>query len=366
MRRNLFEEIFGKARKKIEPKQEHEKRVILETIVSLLPREKNAMSVSFLSMLLRAAIYLETTVACRLDLEKRMGLQLGQAVLDDLLIPSFSFTGDTLFDVDTVQRIMMNYLDYELEAARLGYNADEEYVSPPPSDMERVGKLMESYLAEIASDRNLSVSRFIALAELIPEQARVTEDGMYRAIDIYLKAHPALTDMERKKVCSLMDCQKLSREACAHAAQNDRLPVQIVVQVLYYEQQRLRDVMGGGNLMGGESPSLPQKLNLYSADYHSAPDEVVSLRRENEDLKIELVKMRMRLKQLEKSAEIIPSGSTPPSADKPPLPRSKPSFINSVSKKLGRLYPFVRADGVKPSDGKGRIKPSRNRRHSIS
>lgn len=185
----MLQEVFGKGRKKIEPKQEHEKRVILETIVSLLPREKNAMSVSFLSMLLRAAIYLETTVACRLDLEKRMGLQLGQAVLDDLLIPSFSFTGDLLFDVDTVQRIMMNYLECETNGNPFSYKADEEYVSPPPSDLERVGKLMESYLAEIASDRNLNVSKFISLAELLPEQSRVKEDGMYRAIDIYLKVH---------------------------------------------------------------------------------------------------------------------------------------------------------------------------------
>lgn len=182
-----MQEIFGKGRKKIEPRQEHEKRVVLETIVSLLPREKNAMSVSFLSMLLRAALYLETTVACRLDLEKRMGMQLGQAVLDDLLIPSYSFTGDTLFDVDSVQRILMNFLDFEMNGNRFAFNGDDDYVSPPPSELERVGKLMENYLAEIASDRNLSVSKFIGLTELIPEQSRVTEDGMYRAIDIYLK-----------------------------------------------------------------------------------------------------------------------------------------------------------------------------------
>jgi len=144
------------------------------------------MSVSFLSMLLRAAIYLETTVACRLDLEKRMALQLGQAVLDDLLIPSYSFTGDTLFDVDTVQRIMMNFLQSEKED-RSPYNADDECFSPPQSDVYRVGKLMENYLAEIATDRNLAVSKFITVAELIPEQSRPTEDGMYRAIDIYLK-----------------------------------------------------------------------------------------------------------------------------------------------------------------------------------
>lgn len=186
----MFEQdIFGKGGKKIEPEHEHEKRVVLETIVSLLPREKNAMSVSFLSMQLRAAIYLETTVACRLDLEKRMGSQLSQAVLDDLLIPLYSFSGDTLFDVDTVQRIMTNYLEHEMDGSRLGYSAGDGHVSPSLSDKEHVGRLMENYLAEIASDRNLSVSKFIGLAELVPEQSRATEDGMYRAIDIYLKVN---------------------------------------------------------------------------------------------------------------------------------------------------------------------------------
>ncbi|GMP31315.1 hypothetical protein CsSME_00005582 [Camellia sinensis var. sinensis] len=351
-------EMFGTGRKKIEPRQEHEKRVVLETIVSLLPREKNSMSVSFLSMLLRAAIYLETTIACRLDLEKRMGRQLGQAVLDDLLIPLFTFTEDTLFDVDTVQRIMMNFFEYEMEGNRLGYVADEDFVSlsPPLSDMERVGKLMENYIAEIASDRNLTVLRFISLAELIPEQSRLTEDGTYRAIDIYLKAHPALSDMERKKVCSLMDCQKLSREACAHAAQNDRLPVQTVVQVLFYEQQRLREAMDSGSLTSGlESPALPPKLNLYTTD-HIRP-----LKRENQELKFELVKMKMKLKEMEKPTD-SPSPSDLSASDKPSMPRK--SFIGTVSRKLGRLYPFLRGDGfITP---KGQSKPSRDRRHSIS
>ncbi|KAL7224182.1 hypothetical protein ACSBR1_025609 [Camellia fascicularis] len=360
-----WQEMFGTGRKKIEPRQEHEKRVVLETIVSLLPREKNAMSVSFLSMLLRAAIYLETTIACRLDLEKRMGRQLGQAVLDDLLIPLFTFTGDTLFDVETVQRIMMNFLEYEMEGNRLGYVADEDFVSlsPPLSDMERVGKLMENYIAEIASDQNLTVSRFISLAELIPEQSRVTEDGIYRAIDIYLKAHPALSDMERKKVCSLMDCQKLSLEACAHAAQNDRLPVQTVVQVLFYEQQRLREAMDSGSLTSGlESPALPPKLNLYTTDHiRPVPNDLSSLKRENQELKFELVKMKMKLKEMAKPTD-SPSLSDLSASDKPSAPRK--SFIGTVSRKLGRLYPFLRGDGF--STPKGQTKPSRDRRHSIS
>lgn len=186
-----MQDLFNKGIKKIIPREEHEKRVVLETIVSLLPREKNAMSVSFLSMLLRSAIYLETTVSCRLDLEKRLASQLGQAVLDDLLIPSFSFPGSTIFNVDTIQRILINYLEFETNGSHLSYNTDEDSISLP-GELERVGKLMESYLSEIASDVNLNVSKFIGLAELIPEQARVTEDGIYRAIDIYLKVSSVL------------------------------------------------------------------------------------------------------------------------------------------------------------------------------
>ncbi|CAN1815172.1 BTB/POZ domain-containing protein SR1IP1 [Linum perenne] len=235
-------EAFSKGRKKIEPQREHEKRVVLETIVSLLPKEKNALSVSFLSMLLRAAIYLEST------------------------------------------------------------------------------------------------------------------------------AHPALSDLERKKVCSVMDCQKLSREACAHAAQNDRLPVQTVVQVLYYEQQRLRDSMNV------DHPTTPTNKAPYSVDVHPVPDELSILKRENQDLKFELLKMKMKLRELEKFSSASSStarstgdspmgisNSSPSAADKPPLPPKKPSFINSVSKKLGKLSPFV---GVLPS--KPRKKPPKDRRHSIS
>lgn len=169
-----MQEICGKGSKKMEAEQEHEKRLILETIVSLLPKERNAMSVSFLSMLLRAAIYLETTVACRLDLEKRMGLQLRQAVLDDLLIPSYG--DNTMFDVDTVQRILMNYLEFEVEGNSVDFASD-------------IGELMETYLAEIASDRNINLAKFIGFAECIPQQSRITEDGIYRAIDIYLKVY---------------------------------------------------------------------------------------------------------------------------------------------------------------------------------
>lgn len=66
-------------------------------------------------MLLRAAIYLQTTMAGRLDLEKRMDCSLDRLYWMYLLIPSYSFRGDTLFDVEIMQLIVMNFLAYDME-----------------------------------------------------------------------------------------------------------------------------------------------------------------------------------------------------------------------------------------------------------
>lgn len=53
----------------------------------------------------------------------------------------------------------------------------------------------------------------------------------FRLGNLYLQEHPLLSKSERKKICRLMDCKKLSMDACMHAAQNDRLPLRVVVQV---------------------------------------------------------------------------------------------------------------------------------------
>ncbi|KAJ4887575.1 BTB/POZ domain-containing protein [Raphanus sativus] len=182
-------------------------------------------------------------------------------------------------------------------------------------------------------------------------------------------AHPNMSDVERKKVCSLMDCQKLSREACAHAAQNDRLPVQTIVQVLYYEQQRLRGEVTNDTDPPAAPPPQPATAVLPPPKLSSYNDELSKVKRENQDLKLELLKMKMKLKEFEKdntekrssSTTTMSSNHSSPrstaSMDKPPLPRK--SFMNSVSKKLGKLNPF----GIPP---RGRTKPPKDRRHSIS
>ena len=53
-----------------------------------------------------------------------------------------------------------------------------------------------------------------------------------------------MTEHERKRLCRAVDCGKLSREVRLHAAQNERLPLRVVVQVLLSEQARMAGVLG--------------------------------------------------------------------------------------------------------------------------
>jgi hypothetical protein len=52
-----------------------------------------------------------------------------------------------------------------------------------------VGKLVDGYLGEIAHDPNLGLSSFVDLSQSVPDFARPNHDGLYRAIDIYLKVN---------------------------------------------------------------------------------------------------------------------------------------------------------------------------------
>jgi hypothetical protein len=55
--------------------------------------------------------------------------------------------------------------------------------------MRKVGRLLDKYLGEISPDHGLKVSKFLAVAESLPDSARDCYDGVYRALDIYLEVN---------------------------------------------------------------------------------------------------------------------------------------------------------------------------------
>ncbi len=520
--------------------------MIVETIVNLLPPEKNATLCSFLVGLLRTTIILDTTLECRLELERRVGMQLEQATLDDLLIPSFSNTGDhTLFDVDIVHRIIENYLqqeekeDHELQVIISSWSSRTlqiakvwvlQLLDAHDSDESRSSSDLSSPLILSGDVHNIvsSSSRLwfpLDLGAMLftgcPNHVRViwwqgrrrrgssgstttaanckfyqscqacgyvscrdcagrqsqafqvprtcgavaglrkdcwrwivqsywylpqgrqlllssaclpaclpawciwsppTTYVFFKSFSIKIEfvwsrsssllqfctvsswcllnsnwsspffvsaqAHPVLTEAERKKLCKLMDCQKLSQEACTHAAQNERLPIHVVVQILYFEQLRLRsafkaatagpgaaaaatfqDFQTGGSLsmMSSDldnhhqhhhhhrsatrsaaavqcqnfhsSQRIPHFGALSGATAPGAKDNYASVRRENQELKLEIARMRMRITDLEKDHVYMKQDMEKGNRNK---------FLSSVSRRFSKLNPFVNRGGRDP------------------
>lgn len=316
---------------------------LLETIVALFPSEKVIFPINFLCCLLRSAIFLEASNNCKKELEKRISSIFEHVTIDDLLVLSFTYDGERLFDLESVRRIISGFVEKEKSVAIFNGGDFRDVCS---TATQRVAKTVDGYLGEIATCNELSISKFNGIANLVPKGARKVDDDLYRAVDIYLKAHPNLDEIEREKACSVMDPLKLSYEARVHASQNKRLPVQIVLHALYYDQLKLR---GGVDDRSNRMEDAISTRSQLQAD--------VSLIKENEALRTELMKMKLSISDLQKNQGTSASKGAP----------RKPTFFSSVSKKLGKLNPFRHGskDTSNVDDGLDLTKP-RKRRFSIS
>ncbi|WZY89496.1 hypothetical protein YC2023_046231 [Brassica napus] len=198
---------------------------LTESIIELLPEKKGSVSSSFLSKLLRASVFLGCEETVKERLKKRISEQLEETAVSDIL----------MFDIDMVQSLVNEFMDRD----------------PKSHPKASVAKLVDGYLAEKSRDPNLLLQNFLSLVETVSSFPRQSHDGLYRAIDMFLKEHPGIDKSEKKRVCGLMDCRKLSAEACEHAVQNERLPMRVIVQVLFFEQIRVN-----GSSTGYSTPEL--------------------------------------------------------------------------------------------------------------
>ncbi|RWW13201.1 hypothetical protein BHE74_00017690 [Ensete ventricosum] len=166
-------------------------RTLVETIVSLLPSNKcSGCSCRFLLKLLKVVILVGAGDTLKEELINRISMQFHKASVKDLLIPAKS-GGDTIYDVHLVQILVGKFMVHvgsshdiifvdKREGRFVEINAENKTLLP-------LGKLIDGYLAEIASDPKLSISSFVDLTKSIPDAARPGHDGLYMAIDIYLK-----------------------------------------------------------------------------------------------------------------------------------------------------------------------------------
>ena len=189
---------------------------------------------------------------------------------------------------------------------------------------------------------------------------------------IYFQAHPNLTKAERKKLCGLMDVKKLTMDASMHAAQNDRLPLRVVVQVLFFEQVRAAS--------GAQAPnSIP--LDASQAMAHTdkewekpaivvrGPESCKSLRRQMNQMKIKEEEFRRNGKLSKRGSknsrsgvQLLPSRSRR-MFDKLWAVGSKKHGENRSSETSGSSQSPT---SVAPGETKSSGSSSRQRRHSIS
>ncbi|XP_073140613.1 BTB/POZ domain-containing protein At3g44820-like isoform X1 [Henckelia pumila] len=270
---------------------------LLERVVKLLPEKKGKAFCRFLLGLLRVALILGANNACLDSLERRIGIQLELATLDGLLIPSYS-DSDNLYDTDCVERMICIFVLSEAKFTSISPSSLDQETSPVTVRWKKVAKLVDSYIAEVASDVNLKPKKVRSLAEALPETSRSLHDGLYRALDIYFKTHPWLSEKEREQLCSIIDYQKLSIDACAHASHNERLPLRVTFQVLYFEQIQLKMALARYRHVL-DAQNAPAASLVETSGQIFQRDGWVTLVRENHVLKTDMERMRPRVEELE-------------------------------------------------------------------
>ncbi len=139
---------------------------------------------------------LDLKLECRMQLETWIALQLEQANLNDLLLPSKAERDSSYVltsEVEAMERIIKLFVSRHRGFSEPLSISGAMCGDPVPEfthsfhAISTVGKLWDEYLAEIAYDLSLTPLRFADLVEKIPSYARLTHDRMYKAIHTYLE-----------------------------------------------------------------------------------------------------------------------------------------------------------------------------------
>ncbi|KAJ3687045.1 hypothetical protein LUZ61_016209 [Rhynchospora tenuis] len=234
-------------------------RILLEEMVALLPVQKGVTPTKTLLSMLSTSLMYNASSACIESLEKRIGAQLDESTLEDLLVPNLqgpnqpnhasSKKNESKYDMDCIQRIIEQFVEENLNVTKTTSDLqdDENPMEAQSHELNKVAavaKLVDEYLMKISTEAHLDFRQFQSLAGAIPASARSSNDDLYYAIDVYLQYHADLSEQQKEQLCQLVDMRKLSRDACRHVALNEKLPLRVVVKVLFIELIHLKSSLG--------------------------------------------------------------------------------------------------------------------------
>lgn len=169
-----------------------DQRMFLEEIVSLLPVQKGVTSTKFLFSVLNTSLMLNSNVKCIESLEKRIGAQLEESTMEDLLVPNLCFAEEKVYDISCIQRIIEQFVIENFNVSEVACNsAGDECLTEADSKqfakIEALAKLVDEYLLKISTDTKLTFQQFQSLASAIPTGMRPSDDEFYRAINSYIE-----------------------------------------------------------------------------------------------------------------------------------------------------------------------------------
>ncbi|XP_028088266.1 BTB/POZ domain-containing protein At3g22104-like isoform X1 [Camellia sinensis] len=199
--------LFFYQRSKFHGASQAKKRKIIEVVINLLfLLDRSAISCRGLFDTFGMSLCLKISKFYQNKLEVLVGSKLDRAKIDDLLVPS-PHGKRYMYDVNLVLRLLKLFL------------AENRF---SPYRLKKVACLMDLYIAEVAPDRHLKPSKFVALATALPDFARDSQDRIYLAIDAYLKVHGSLCQEEKMKVCSVLNHNMFSMEYLTDLSMNSQ------------------------------------------------------------------------------------------------------------------------------------------------
>ncbi|XP_065854381.1 root phototropism protein 3-like isoform X2 [Euphorbia lathyris] len=266
-------------------------RVTAENLIKVLPEEKNSVSCNFLLHLLKLGMMMRISSQLLNHLETRIAVMLEHCSASDLLIKNYG-NNDTVYDVKIVTRVVKSYMSSVLK-------------NSTSSRTFLVGRLVDEYLTMVARDDKLLIEQFSSLSEALPKDARYCNDTLYGAIDMYLKAHPKLTEEERTTICRAMNYHKLSEEARQHAMKNDRLPSCITTRLILLEQVNMAKSMtsSGSNFRRTKTQAVIRLSKGLDEGCITPRKEIRLMKQEVENMKVQLNALQMCRMQLQKQVK---------------------------------------------------------------
>lgn len=272
------------------PERNESLKSLLECVIRLLPMETYSIPLDFLFSLLRKCLCCNLNSRYKTQLEAKIASQLENATIEHFLLPKSNTYNGSGFDseVESMKRIVSTFMHQQsvkLEDCELKNTSSN---SRSFQKIFTVANLWDVYLARIAKNTRLNPSKFAELVGILPCSTRSSHDLLYKAINKYLTAHPELSEEDRLAVCKVLNCQKLSQEACVHAVQSELMPLRLIVQAMFMQQLQTQQCIWSNSESSQtakndniDSPSCLNDISTLSS--HFVSDDIRCRITEDED-----------------------------------------------------------------------------------